>query len=201
MSEFTEFIEEALGDRTIDQVVQTAKEKGFTISRSAAYKYRSGHVTKPDPVTLNALAAGLGVDPRKLRRLAGLPAGELGPWIPPDVSVSLTKAQRNALDDLIKAIVSGEGESSVSTSKPRKKSPNRGAAGTHVVDVTPPPVRRRPVIRFPRPYDPDNPTVQDGQEETAASTPSEREQRKIDERERRQEQRGEENQDHGGGRE
>lgn len=70
----------------------------------------------------------------------------------------------------------------------------RPTSRPRVVDVAHPPARPKPVIRFPAPYDPDNPVVPDWAEKTAA--------REVDEptgaHDPGQDAAGKENQDYGG---
>lgn len=113
VSDLSEFLANAKGDRSIDAIAHQATAAGFPISRSDVAKYlRSEHGPRIPQATLKGLAAGFGVDVRELRRLAGRPPGELGPYVPTPEAASLTKPQRNALDQLIKAFVS-EGDAMV----------------------------------------------------------------------------------------
>lgn len=152
-----------------------------------------------DEKTIQTLALALGISERQVERALKIPPS-YGHFGLPDRAQRLDPRERGVVLDVIDTILRAKGKGAASDDR-KSEAQKTPDAPPHVVDVTPPPVRRRPVIRFPKPYDPDNPEIQDGQEAIAASTPSEREQRKIDERERRQEQRGEENQDRGGGRE
>lgn len=109
VSNLSEFLANAKGDRSIDDIAKQAASAGHRISRSVVAKYLRGeHGAKPPEATLAGLAAGLGVDVRVLRELAGRPAGEREPYDPPAVSASLTRKQRRALDQLILAMVEGD---------------------------------------------------------------------------------------------
>lgn len=101
-------LSEAKGDRSIDAVAAQAQKAGHDIDRSTVARYVAGGGAKnpPDSV-LRALAAGLGLDVRELRALAGQPSGELGPWTPTDESARLNLDQRRALDQLIRTMVAG----------------------------------------------------------------------------------------------
>lgn len=106
MTALSDRLADAKGDRSIDSIVAQAEANGHTIDRSTVARYCGGGGAKnPPDAVLRALAAGLGLDVRELRTLAGKPAGELGPWTPPDESARLSRDQRKALDLLIKAIV------------------------------------------------------------------------------------------------
>ncbi len=127
MSEFSEFLKKTMEEKGTNarQVSYTADRNGFSISYQTVYDY-ANDVTPPGDKMMEALAAGLGVSEALLREVAGLPAAELGPWDPPDEAKSLTRAQRNALSDLIRAIANGEGGSSAGTDEPPKKSGGPG---------------------------------------------------------------------------
>lgn len=121
------------GGWTNDQIVDRARRLGHQIDRSAVSRYLAGaHGSAPRESTLAALAAGLGVDVRELRSLAGRPAGELGPYVPTPLAASLTRRQRDALDVLIKAFVSEEEVGDVGN--PRQKSIELGEALRNLED-------------------------------------------------------------------
>ncbi len=74
--------------------------------------------------TLAKLAAALGVPVTVLREAAGLPRGELGPYIPPPESGQLGQQQRDMIDDLILALVAaspGRADSDVHNSAVRDR--------------------------------------------------------------------------------
>lgn len=113
MSRLTERLVAAKGDRSIDDIAALAVKHGHKLSRGTVAKYlRDEQGTRPPVRTLDALAAGLNIDPRELRELAAYGRGELGEWTPPDESASLTRDQRDALDQLIKTMVRTEDEES-----------------------------------------------------------------------------------------
>lgn len=103
---------DAKGNDSIDAIAERAAAEGHKIDRATVWRYVAGqHAKNPPDSVLRALAAGLGLDVRELRALAGKPAGELGKWTPPDESARLSQEQRNALNQLIKSIVREEGGS------------------------------------------------------------------------------------------
>lgn len=108
VSELTDRLIEARGDRSVDSIVKRMEDAGCGVNRATVYRYLNGKVAKqPDEPTLQALSVGFGVGIRELRRLAGLPEGEPGEWTPPDEARRLNREQRDALDQLIRAIVRG----------------------------------------------------------------------------------------------
>ncbi len=108
MSALSDRLAQAKGERSIDDVVTRAAAAGHRIDRSVVARYLNGeHGPRPRQETLSALAAGFELDARELRALVGRPPGELGPYVPTSESASLTTEQRQALDQLIKAITRG----------------------------------------------------------------------------------------------
>lgn len=127
VSELSEFLNSKLGDRVADDIVREASRHGYAIDRTVVYNALNGnHAKKPREETLQALAAGFGVDVRMLRELVGRQPGELGPWKPVPEAAALTKDQRDALDRLIRTIVSEGGSDAGNTGK---KSPSSGEPG------------------------------------------------------------------------
>lgn len=125
MSRLSERLKAAKGDLSIDDIAKRASREGGTIKRSTVAKYLRGeHGSNPPEETLAGLAAGLGLDVRELRELAGRPAGELGPYVPTPLSASLTTEQRKAIDDLIKAFVIEGGQKDAGNAE-AEKSPVR----------------------------------------------------------------------------
>lgn len=106
MSDLSSYLDTAKGDRSIDAVVAKAASAGHKIDRATVARYVSGQGAKRPPEgVLRALAAGLDLDVRDLRELAGKPRGELGPYVPVDEAAQLNESQRRAIDALIKSIV------------------------------------------------------------------------------------------------
>lgn len=129
VSRLTERLTAAKGDRSIDDIAARAVKHGNKLSRGTVAKYlRDEQSAKPPVRTLDALAAGFGIDPRELRELAGYGRGELGAWRPPAESASLTRDQRDALDRLIKTMVRAEEESSDGRQPDAEKSDEQGSA-------------------------------------------------------------------------
>lgn len=107
MSALSELLWKAKAGRSIDTIAAQAKQRGHPINRATVAKYLAGdHGPRPPEGTLLALAEGLGIDVRLLRRSVGVPSGELGPYHPVAESARLSQAQREAIDALIKTMVS-----------------------------------------------------------------------------------------------
>lgn len=106
MSALSDLLRQAKAGRSIDAIAQRARQRGHPINRATVAKYLAGeHGPRPSERTLRALAEGLGVDLRRLRRALGVPGGELGPYQPVAESARLTQVQREALDQLIRSMV------------------------------------------------------------------------------------------------
>jgi len=106
MSALSELLGQARAGRSIDAIADQARQQGHPINRATVARYLAGeHGPRPAERTLRALSAGLGLDIRRLRRTLGAPPGELGPYRPVAESARLSRAQRAAIDQLIKSIV------------------------------------------------------------------------------------------------
>lgn len=82
------------------------KDAGHNVSFSTIGLYLRGEHGKPEERVLEGFAAVYpDLSITTLRELAGLPAGELGAWKPPEESARLNREQRDALDRLIRTIV------------------------------------------------------------------------------------------------
>lgn len=122
VSELSDFLKDAKGERSIDEIAAEAERRGYKLGRSTVAKYLGGgHARRVSESMAQAIAAGFRVDVRRVRELAGRQPGELGPWTPTDEAASLTKDQRKALDALILTIVREGGSSA--EHEPREKSP------------------------------------------------------------------------------
>lgn len=109
MTALSDRLNEAKGDDGLDVVVARAEAKGHKVHRATFATYFKGkHAKRPSEDVLRALADGLGLKVTELREIAGAPAGELGEYKPTPLANRLTRDQRNALDELIRAIVTKE---------------------------------------------------------------------------------------------
>lgn len=118
VTELSELLNRAKGDRVVDRLIADAEKQGHKIHRGTIYRALDGdHAKHPRDETLRAFAAVFGVDVGKLRQAVKRPAGELGPWVPVSDSAQLDRDQRKALDQLIKAIVRAGGQSNVAESR------------------------------------------------------------------------------------
>lgn len=110
MTELTRLLRDAVGARTIDEVVRDLAVAGYPLGRNTVARFlRGDHGPRPSEKVLVSFAETFAVDVRDLREAAGRPRGELGTYEPPDEASSLTQPQRDAVDQLIKAIVHDDG--------------------------------------------------------------------------------------------
>lgn len=104
MSELSELLR-ATGV-TARQAAKRAEDLGIHLPYgSIAAYWTPRHPKHPSEETLEGLAAVLPLSLRRLRRAAGVAEGEARPWNPPAEANRLTQRQREALEQLIKAIV------------------------------------------------------------------------------------------------
>lgn len=89
------------------QAADKAEAEGIHLPYGSIAAYWSGkHPQHPSEKLLEGLAEVTGVSVRRLRRAAGAAPGEATPWTPPAEANRLTQRQREALEQLIKVIVS-----------------------------------------------------------------------------------------------
>jgi transcriptional regulator with XRE-family HTH domain len=86
-------------------ISQAAREQGFTLNHDTAARYLRGEHGKPDESTLRAFSTVLGIPLGKLRRAASLPADVTEPYQPPAEADRLSRRQRRAVDEVIRAML------------------------------------------------------------------------------------------------
>jgi transcriptional regulator with XRE-family HTH domain len=86
-------------------ISQAARELGFTLNHDTAARYLRGEHGTPDESTLQAFAAVLAVSLAKLRRAASLPSDVTEPYRPPAEADRLSRRQRRAVDEVIRAML------------------------------------------------------------------------------------------------
>lgn len=89
--------------KSIGSIRQLADKAGVSHPAVARLIHREG-VTKDENIV--AVAETLGVTPARIYELAGMNApSEAGPYVPPEEAARLTTRQREALTELIRAMV------------------------------------------------------------------------------------------------
>jgi transcriptional regulator with XRE-family HTH domain len=115
-------------------VSRVARERGHSLNHDTAARYLRGDHGLPDEATLIAFADVLHVSLSTLRRAAGLPADETAPYTPPAEASRLTRRQRRAVDEIIRAMLDpGRSVTDIST---RRRTSTRRAARHGDVDRT-----------------------------------------------------------------
>jgi transcriptional regulator with XRE-family HTH domain len=86
-------------------IARSAKELGYSLNHDTAARYLRGDHGRPDEQTLVALAAVLPVPLSQLRHAAGLPSEQTEPYSPPAEASRLSRRQRRAVDEIIRAML------------------------------------------------------------------------------------------------
>jgi transcriptional regulator with XRE-family HTH domain len=110
-------------------IAREAQALGFTLNHDTAARYLRGDHGRPDEETLLALASVLNLTLGPLRSAAQLPSEETEPYRPPPESSRLTRRQRRAVDEVIRAML--------------EPTPPRGAAATDRPNARGPRAARR----------------------------------------------------------
>jgi transcriptional regulator with XRE-family HTH domain len=82
-----------------------AREAGFTLNHDTAARYLRGDHGRPNEATLHALSKVLRIPLSRLRAAASLPASETEPYLPPAEASRLSRRQRRAIDEIIRAML------------------------------------------------------------------------------------------------
>ena len=109
-------------------VSRRAQELGFTLNHDTAARYLRGDHGRPDEPTLRALAAVLDISLTDLRAAADLPRGQSEPYRPPAEANRLTRRQRNAVDEMIRAMLDPADRAQRRSSRPPGDLNRSGAA-------------------------------------------------------------------------
>jgi transcriptional regulator with XRE-family HTH domain len=86
-------------------VARRAQELGHTLNHDTAARYLRGDHGLPDEATLIALAAVFRIPLRELRDAANLPSEATAPYVPPPEASWLSRRQRRAVDEVIRAML------------------------------------------------------------------------------------------------
>jgi transcriptional regulator with XRE-family HTH domain len=112
-------------------IARNAQSLGFTLNHDTAARYLRGDHGRPDEVTLVALSQVLGISLARLRTASSLPADSTEPYTPPAEASRLTRRQRRAVDEMIRAMIeptSRRGEvADLAARRPAKKATPRAA--------------------------------------------------------------------------
>lgn len=127
MSALSDLLNEAnAGKLSARSLARAAQAAGFSLNHDTAARYLRGDHGRPDEATLLALSKVLRIPLSRLRAAASLPAAETEPYRPPVESSRLSRRQRRAIDEIIRAML----ESSTGTDELAPRRGRRTAAGT-----------------------------------------------------------------------
>ena len=101
-------------------LARLAQQAGHTLNHDTAARYLRGDHGRPDESTLVALAAVLGAPLADLRTAAGLPSELTTPYTPPAEASRLTRRQRLAVDEIIRAMLDPGRSASVTHMEQRR---------------------------------------------------------------------------------
>jgi len=128
MSELSELLSasntQGLSARSI---ARAAQDLGYTLNHDTAARYLRGDHGRPDEPTLVALSSVMNVPLSKLRRAASLPADVTEPYRPPAEASRLSRRQRRAVDEIIRAMLEAPAESALSEPKASQRVSGRGS--------------------------------------------------------------------------
>jgi transcriptional regulator with XRE-family HTH domain len=104
-------------------IARQAQALGYSLNHDTAARYLRGDHGRPDEDTLLALASVLKLPLAPLRKAAQLPSEVTEPYRPPPEASRLSRRQRRAVDEIIRAMLeSSRGEPA------RSKAARRGGA-------------------------------------------------------------------------
>ena len=106
MTALSDLLNEAnAGKLSARSLARSAQAAGFSLNHDTAARYLRGDHGRPDETTLLALSKVLRIPLSRLRAAASLPSGETEPYRPPVESSRLSRRQRRAIDEIIRAML------------------------------------------------------------------------------------------------
>jgi transcriptional regulator with XRE-family HTH domain len=120
MSRLSDLVSAALAKQRLSarQLAVRAREAGHTLNHDTAARYARGDHGSPDEATLVALHEVLGIPMKELRKAADLPSESTAPYTPPLEASRLTRRQRRAVDEIIRAMLEPEGRAGSRAAEP-----------------------------------------------------------------------------------
>ena len=116
------------GDRSAREIARQAQSAGYSLNHDTVARYLRGDHGRPDEPTLRAFAAVLAVSLTDLRSAAELPSDAIDPYVPPTESSRLTRRQRKAVDEIIRAMLDTPATTGVTAIRPRSGRSGTGRA-------------------------------------------------------------------------
>lgn len=106
MSALSDLLAEANDGRmSARSLARTAQAAGYSLNHDTAARYLRGDHGRPDEATLIALSKVLRIPLARLRAAAALPAETTEPYRPPAEASRLSRRQRRAVDEVIRAML------------------------------------------------------------------------------------------------
>lgn len=124
-------------------LARQAQEAGFSINHDTAARYLRGAHGRPDEQTLRAFAHVLPVRLSELRAAAQLPAEETEPYEPPAEASRLSRRQRRAVDEIIRAMLEPSAAAGVAELDSRRTAGRSGSARRRSTGQADPKAARR----------------------------------------------------------
>jgi transcriptional regulator with XRE-family HTH domain len=126
----SELLQAANTDRlSARSIARQAQALGFSLNHDTAARYLRGDHGRPDEDTLLALASVLKLPLAPLRKAAQLPSEVTEPYRPPPEASRLSRRQRRAVDEIIRAMLEPNPTArSVTSLTPRSSAPGAKAA-------------------------------------------------------------------------
>ncbi|HTZ42733.1 MAG TPA: hypothetical protein VMB79_02640 [Jatrophihabitans sp.] len=118
-------------------IARQAQEQGFTINHDTAARYLRGDHGRPDEDTLRAFASVLPVRLADLRAAAQLPAEETEPYRPPAEASRLSRRQRRAIDEIIRAMLEAPSSTPVNDLSAERAAGRRRGTTRTAADAAP----------------------------------------------------------------
>lgn len=134
MTALSEVLREANGGKlSARSIAREAQAAGFSLNHDTVARYLRGDHGRPDEPTLRAFAAVLKVPLARLREAADLPSEAIEPYVPPAEASRLTRRQRKAVDEIIRAMLDSPTQATV-TPMSRRPARRRAAADGDATD-------------------------------------------------------------------
>ena len=111
-------------------IARQAQQAGFSINHDTAARYLRGDHGRPDEETLRAFASVLPIQLSELRVAAQLPAEETEPYQPPAEASRLSRRQRRAVDEIIRAMLEPPPSAAVTDLGSRRNADRSTGAGS-----------------------------------------------------------------------
>lgn len=132
MSKLSDLVREAADEQGISAraIARMARESGYTLNHDTAARYVRGDHGAPDEATLVALSDVLSIPLAKLRDAADLPSESTAPYTPPAEASRLSRRQRRAVDEIIRAMLEPSARARAKSAAPANELDARRSQGT-----------------------------------------------------------------------